>query len=92
MRCVAKDVFLQKGKDKNKQMETTGFNDVQLHLLKMFAFDSSEDRLLEVRKVLAAHFREKADERLNHLWDKGVLNQEKLNDIRQKDLHKTYSH
>lgn len=71
-------------------METTVFNDVQLHLLKMFAFDNSEDRLLEVQKVLAAHFRTKADERLDQLWDMGVLNQEKLNDIRKQDLHQMY--
>lgn len=73
------------------QMETTVFNDVQLLLLKMFAFDSSEDRLLEVQKVLSAHFRSKADERLDHLWDLGVLNQEKLTDLRHQDLHQIFN-
>lgn len=71
-------------------METAVFNDVQLHLLKMFAFDGSADRLKEVQKVLAAHFRKKADERLDQLWDSGVLNQEKLDALRSQDLHQKY--
>ena len=33
--------------------QTTIFNPVQQHLLKMFAFDGSEKRLLEVKTVLA---------------------------------------
>lgn len=69
-------------------MEATAFNPVQLHLLKMFAFDGSEERLLEVQEVLAAHFRAKADARLNFLWDTGKLNQEKLDALRHTDLHK----
>ena len=33
-------------------METTAFNPVQQHLLKLFAFDGSEEKLLEVKEVL----------------------------------------
>ena len=58
--------------------QTTIFNPVQQHLLKMFAFDGSEARLLEVKTVLANYFRKKADECLDSLWDSGVLNQAKL--------------
>lgn len=85
---MRKTPYFCNSKTINPQMETTVFNEVQLHLLKMFAFDSSEDRLLEVQKVLADHFRKKADERLDQLWDLGVLNQEKLDAIRHQDLHK----
>lgn len=34
--------------------QTTMFNPVQQHLLKMFAFDGSETRLLEVKTVLTS--------------------------------------
>lgn len=34
--------------------QTTMFNPVQQHLLKMFAFDGSEARLLEVKTVLTS--------------------------------------
>ena len=44
-------------------METTVFNPVQQHLLTMFAFDGSEERLKEVKAVLYQHFQEKSDKR-----------------------------
>ena len=49
-------------------MEATIFNPVQQHLLKMFAFDGSEERLLEVKNVLSDYFRKKADVCLDALW------------------------
>ena len=68
-------------------MGASVFNPVQQHLLKMFAFDGSEERLSEVKVVLAEHFRAKADACLNELWDSGVLNQDKLDELRHQDLH-----
>lgn len=68
-------------------MEASVFNPVQLHLLKMFAYDGSEDTLLEVKTVLAEHFRKKADECLDDLWNSGMLNQAKLDSLRHQDLH-----
>ena len=67
-------------------METTIFNPVQQHLLKLFAFDGSEEKLLEVKEVLIGYFSQKLDKRLNELWDSGVLNQEKLDELRTKHL------
>ena len=67
-------------------METTAFNPVQQHLLKLFAFDGSEEKLLEVKEVLTKYFSQKMDKRLNELWDSGVLNQEKLDELRTKHL------
>ena len=63
-------------------METTAFNPVQQHLLKLFAFDGSEEKLLEVKEVLTKYFSQKLDKRLNELWDSGVLNQDKLDELR----------
>ena len=68
-------------------MGTAVFNPVQQHLLKMFAFDGSEERLSEVKVVLAEHFRTKADACLDELWDSGVLDQAKLDELRHRDLH-----
>ena len=68
-------------------METTMFNPVQQHLLKMFAFDDSEERLSEVKTVLSDYFRKKADTCLEALWDSGKLNQAKLDELRHQDLH-----
>lgn len=67
-------------------MESSAFNPVQQHLLTMFAFDGSEARLKEVKEVLTKYFSEKLDQRLNDLWDSGVLNQKKLDELRKKHL------
>ncbi len=67
-------------------METTAFNPVQQHLLKLYAFDGSEEKLLEVKEVLTKYFSQKLDKRLNELWDSGVLNQDKLDELRTKHL------
>lgn len=68
-------------------MEATIFNPVQQHLLKFFAFDGSEEKLLEVKEVLTKYFSQKLDKRLNELWDSGVLNQERLDELRIMHLH-----
>ena len=67
-------------------MEATVFNPVQQHLLTMFAFDGSEERLNEVKAVLFQYFQKKMDERLDELWDSGVLDQKKLGELRTKHL------
>ena len=67
-------------------MAATVLNSVQQHLLKMFAFDGSEERLKEVKMVLSQYFSQKLDDRLNDLWDSGDLNQEKLDELRKIDI------
>lgn len=75
-------------------METTTFNPVQQHLLNMFTFDGSLERLNEVKEVLCRYFSQKLDNRLNELWDSGKLNQQKLDELRETDVRKyvSYSH
>lgn len=67
-------------------MAATVLNPVQQHLLKMFAFDGSEERLMEVKEVLTKYFSQKLDDRFNELWDSGILNQEKLDELRKIDV------
>ena len=46
----------------------------------------SEERLMEVKEVLTKYFSQKLDDRLNELWDSGILNQEKLDELRKIDV------
>ena len=62
-------------------MEATVLNPVQQHLLKFFAFDGSEEKLLEVKTVLTNYFSQKLDKRLDELWDSRGFNQEKLDEL-----------
>lgn len=73
--------------DKNKHMEATVLNPTQMHLLKLFAFNNSEEYAREIQMVLTRHFQAQLDAEADRLWDEGILNQEKLDEIRQEDLH-----
>ena len=68
-------------------MDTAFLNPTQMHLLKLFAFNNSEDYAREIQMVLMRYFQQKLDEESDRLWEEGVLNQEKLDEIRHLDLH-----
>ena len=68
-------------------METTRLNQTQIHLLKMFELDSSEDSLNELKEVLYRYYSKRMDDCLDELWDSGQLNQERLDEINGMDLH-----
>lgn len=69
-------------------MTTTALNMTQVHLLQMFQIDNSQSGLEELKELLYSYYSKKMNESLNELWDAGVLNQEKLDEINQMDLHK----
>ena len=60
----------------------------QVHLLQMFQIDGSQKGLDELKDLLYSYYSKKMDESLNELWDSGILDQEKLDEINQMDLHK----
>lgn len=68
-------------------MEATILNPTQMHLLKLFSFNKSEDFAKEIQQVLTRYFQEKLDVETDRLWNKGILNQERLDEIRREDLH-----
>ena len=70
-----------------KYMEVTALNPTQMHLLKLFAFNNSEEYAREVQTVLTRHFQAQLDAEADRLWDEGILNQEKLDAILKEDLH-----
>ena len=72
--------------DMNMQFTTT-LNPTQLHLLKLFSYNDSEEFAREVQMVLTRYFQQKLDEEADRLWDASILNQEKLDEIRRTDLH-----
>ncbi len=71
-------------------MEATisSFNPTQIQLLKMFEADKSEKGLQELKEVLFKYYYQKMNDSLNELWDSGVLDQKRLDEINKMDLHK----
>ena len=68
-------------------MDTTALNPTQMHLLKMFAFNNSEEYAREVQEVLTRDFQNRLNAEADRLWDEGILDQDKLDEIRKMDLH-----
>ena len=59
----------------------------QLHLLKLFSIDGSDEFVQENQEVLTRHFKAKLDKEIDRLWDEGILSDEILDKIAQEDLH-----
>lgn len=68
-------------------MEANYLTPTQMHLLKLFAFNKSEAYAREIQSVLTRHFQKQLDLEADRLWDEGILNQERLDEIRHEDLH-----
>jgi len=67
---------------------SSSLNPTQLHLLRLFSKNSSEDYAREIKSVLMWHFQQQLNAEDDRLWDSGVLSQEKLDQLRHTDLHK----
>ena len=90
LRFQRKNVNLQKNVERFnvKVMAATVLNSTQVHLLQMFQVDDSQKGLEELKKLLYSYYSKKMDESLNELWDSGVLDQKRLDEINNMDLHK----
>ena len=66
-------------------METTvvqqPLNPIQLHLLKMFSYNRSEQGLLELQSVLFEYYQNKAKRQANEFWEKNNLSAAKMEEI-----------
>ncbi len=71
-----------------KVMAATVLNSTQVHLLQMFQVDDSQKGLEELKELLYSYYSKKMDESLNELWNSGVLDQKRLDEINNMDLHK----
>ena len=72
----------------SKEMtNATQMTPTQIHLLKLFSFDRSEQRALEIKEVLMRYFQDRLNAESDRLWDEGILNQERLDQLRGEDLH-----
>ena len=55
-------------------MKATILNPIQRHLLMMFAYDSNEEHLKEMKEVLGKHFAKKVDDEMDALWNEDKIN------------------
>ncbi len=71
-------------------METTILNPAQIMILESFASAKSQEEMDELMDMLRNFYAKKMDRELERLWDEGLLNQEKLDELREQHLRTPY--
>ena len=64
-----------------------GLTPTQSYLLKVFAYDDSEETAKEIQEVVFKHLQKRMDEEADRLWDEGILDQKRLDELRHIDFH-----
>ena len=84
-------MYLCRGYTKEiRHMAATVFNSVQQHLLRMFAYDSSEEHLKEINEVLAAYFARKVDDEMDVLCNEGKIDADVIEAWGQEHMRTPY--
>ncbi len=68
-------------------METTTLNEAQMSILRLLGSMKSVEEVNELRQVICDYYARRVDDEMDRLWEEGILNQEKLDELRHKDLH-----
>ena len=71
-------------------METTVFNPIQLHLLKMFSRMNSEQELKELQQVLSEYYFRKVEEQSAKIYEEQGWTPEKLEAMANEHFRTPY--
>lgn len=71
-------------------MTATKLNPVQLHLLRLFSHELSQNELADIKALLAAYFVAKADEEMHNLQQKTPMTQADLDALLTTHLRTPY--
>lgn len=71
-------------------METIVLNSAQIMILESFASARSQEEIDDLMDMLRNFYAKRLDKELERLWDEGVLNQEKLDELSGQHLRTPY--
>jgi hypothetical protein len=71
-------------------MEATMLNPAQIMILESFASAKSQEEVDELMEMLRNYYAMKLDKELERLWDEGILDQEKLDELKEQHLRTPY--
>lgn len=87
MRCQGIGVYWQ---EKKKIMETTVFNDAQLHLLRMMSYVKTKEELADLQNAISDYFAKKVDAEMDSLCEQGVISMATIEDWGKEHLRTSY--
>ena len=67
--------------------QPTVFNPAQLYLLDLFSRIKSDEELNDIKQLVADYYAKKLDELTQKMWESGELDQKRLDEINEMDLH-----
>ena len=70
-----------------QQLQPTVFNSAQLYLLDVFSTIKSDEELNDIKQLVSDYYAKKMSNHLDALWNEGVLDQKRLDEINGMDLH-----
>ena len=70
-----------------ESVQPTVFNPAQLYLLEVFSTIKSDEELNDIKQLISNYYAKKLDAELDRLWDEGILDQKRLDEINEMDLH-----
>jgi len=68
-------------------VQPTVFNPAQIYLLEVFSSIKSDEELNDIKQLVADYYAKRLNDHLNKLWDEGILDQKRLDEINEMDLH-----
>lgn len=68
-------------------VQPTVFNPAQLYLLEVFSNIKTDEELLDIKKLISGYYANKMDKMLDKMWQSGELDQKRLDEINEMDLH-----
>ena len=70
-----------------ERVQPTVFNPAQLYLLSVFSRVKSDEELDDIKSLVADYYAKKLDRLTEEMWESGELDQKRLDEINEMDLH-----
>ena len=71
-------------------MEIAALNTAQIMILESFASVKTQDEMDELMDMLRGYYAKKLDKELERLWNEGILDQKKLDELSEQHLRTPY--
>lgn len=71
-------------------MAVAALNSTQLHLLQMFSYAKSDSALDNIKEALSKYFADNVDEAMDKLWEDGIWDDGKNEEILHEHLRTPY--
>ena len=71
-------------------VQSKPFSPFQIEMLEMVSRVSSEVEMQDIRRMLAQYFAKRAEDAIDNLWEKGVLNDEVIEGWKMEHMRTPY--